>query len=380
MRSQPIYLDYNATTPPAREAVAKMRQFCEEDWGNPSSAHLCGQRARTAIGWARERVAIMLGTTPEQIVFTSGGTEANNHALRGVARVSPRRRLVISAIEHPAIAKVASYLATSHGVEVVVLPVDENGVVRLDVAAQRITEDTFLVSVMHANNETGVVQPVRALAELAHAKGALMHPDAAQSVGKIPVSVDKLGVDLLSLAGHKFYAPKGIGALYVRRGTPIHPFILGAGHEGGLHAGTENVPGIAALGVAAELVREFLPSDAKRLKQLRDRLERNLCNLYPHIVINGQATERLPNTTHVSFLGLSGTDRLAQTPEIAASTGSACKAGDNEPLGVMAAMGAPLERARGAIRFSLGRATRDQDIDAALAALAETLASWRQSG
>jgi cysteine desulfurase len=371
--TQPIYLDHNATTPPAPEAVAAVVQYLEAGWGNPSSAHVYGTTAKRAVGEAREQVATMLGAQADELVFTSGGTEANNHALRGVARLSNRKKLVVSSIEHPAITNVAAYLARFHGVDVVTLPVDANGVVRLDAATAAIDEQTLLVSVMHANNETGVIQPVRALADLAHAKGALMHSDAAQSVGKIPVNVDALGVDLLSVAGHKFYAPKAVGALYIRRGTQVHPFVLGAPHESGRRPGTENVPYLAGMAAAAALVVQRLPEDTIRLSGLRDRFEAGLLAAFPAAIVNGRGAARLPNTAHLSFVGRSGAEILARTPAIAASTGAACKAGSTEPSGILAAMGAGSDRAAGAVRFSLGRGTTERDLDAALEALAKTL-------
>lgn len=375
MSRPPIYLDHNATTPPAPEAVAAARHYLEDDWGNPSSAHVYGQKAKQGVVRARESVAAMLGAPPGTLVFTSGGTEANNFALRGAARLSGKKKIVISAIEHPAITTVAGYLTQYYGIEVAVLPVDGNGVVRLDAAERAIDGHTLLVSVMHANNETGVVQPIRELADIAHANGAFMHTDAAQSVGKTAVNVDALGVDLLSIAGHKFYAPKGVGALYIREGTPLHSFVLGAGHEGGRRAGTENVPYIAAMGAAAQLVGQRLQADAARLAMLRDRLEAALLEIYPRATVNGAGAMRLPNTAHVSFVGLSGAEILARTPAIAASTGSACKAGSGEPSGILAAMGASREQAVGAVRFSLGRDTSEADLQAAVLALRHSLAT-----
>jgi len=360
MNARPVYLDHNATTPPAPEAVDAARKHLEEDWGNPSSSHVYGATARKAVLRSRETVAGMLGAAPEEIVFTSGGTEANNFALRGVARMSDRRKIVISSIEHPAVTNVADYLKRFHGFEVVSLPVDGNGVVKMESAREVIDERTMLVSVMHANNETGVIQPVRALSDLAHAKGALMHCDGAQSVGKIPVRVVELGVDLLSIAGHKFYAPKAVGALYVRKGTNIHPFVLGAGHEGGRRAGTENVPWLAAMAEAAKLVMEKQQDDKTRMSGLRDRFEAELLAAYPRATVNGVSADRLPNTAHLSFLGLSGAELLARTPLIAASTGAACKADSSE-------------RAAGAVRFSLGRGTTGGDIDLALQSLLKSL-------
>lgn len=373
MEFRPIYLDHNATTPPAPEAVRAARQYLEEDWGNPSSAHVYGTTAKAAVLRARESVAAMLGSAPGEVVFTSGGTEANNFALRGTARLSARKKLVISAVEHPAITNVAGYLKQFHGFDVVTLPVDENGVVKLDAAKELIDEATMLVSVMHANNETGVIQPIRELAALAHAKGALMHSDAAQSVGKVPVRVDELGIDLLSIAGHKFYAPKGVGALYIRKETQIHPFVLGAGHEGGRRAGTENVPYLAAMAAAAELVHEKLHDDMPRVAALRDHFEAQLLAAYPQARVNGVNAKRLPNTAHLSFVGLSGADLLARTPLIAASTGSACKSGSTEPSGILSAMGASREQAVGAVRFSLGRSTTASDLQVGLEALTKNL-------
>jgi cysteine desulfurase len=370
-----IYLDYNATSPIAPEVTEALLPFLREHWGNPSSTHVYGQRAKQGVVTAREQVAAMLKAEVGEIIFTSGGTESNNHALRGILELAPssRRKLVISAVEHPAITNVADYLARIHGVEVAILPVDREGVVDLAVAAQFIDQKTALVSIMHANNETGALQPIAQLAELAHAQGALMHTDAAQSVGKVPVHVDALGVDLLSIAGHTLYAPKGIGALYIRKGASIAPFMIGAAHESGRRAGTENVPYMVGLGEAARLVEDNLAEEMARLGALRDRFETGLREVFPALHINGPLNNRLPNTAHVSFVGLSGAMILEATPQVAASTGAACKSGGTEPSGVLAAMGATGKQTMGAVRFSLGRYTRAEDIEGALLALRVSL-------
>ncbi len=363
----PIYLDYNATTPIAPEVVDAMLPYLREYWGNPSSSHTYGRQAREGVVRAREQVANLLGAAADEIVFTGGGTESNNQALRGVLRSNSRRKLVISSVEHPAIANVADFLTREYGVEVVILPVDRHGVVDLAVAEAAIDDRTALVSVMHANNEIGSLQPIAELADIAHAHGALMHTDAAQSVGKVPVRVDELHVDLLSLAGHKFYAPKGVGALYISNGVSLPPLLIGAGHEGGRRAGTENVPYMVGMGEAARLATERLSTEGARIAALRDSFEEGLKHIFPRLVVNGAAAMRLPNTAHVSFVGKSGADVLASIPEIAASTGAACKADSDEPSGILAAMGADLERARGAVRFSLGRYTTTADVEKALA-------------
>jgi cysteine desulfurase len=369
--SEPIYLDYNATTPVTPQVLEAMLPYLRAHFGNPSSSHVYGRRAREALERARGQVADLIGAQPAEIVFTGSATEANNLAILGAARAlqGRGRHLVLSAIEHPAVARPMEHLR-GQGFELTVLPVDGQGLVSPGDLALALRDDTVLVSVMHANNEVGTIEPIALLAALARARGALFHTDAAQSVGKIPVNVDALGVDLLTLAGHKLYAPKGVGALYVRAGTPIAPIIHGAGQELGLRPGTENVPHIVGLGAAAQLANARLPARAERLRGLRDTLHRRLAEAIPGLVLNGHPELRLPSTLHISFPGLGGRDLLALTPEVAASVGSACHEEGDAVSGVLAAMGVSPARARGAVRLSLGEPTTEEDIARAADCLA----------
>ncbi|HEY9147655.1 MAG TPA: cysteine desulfurase family protein [Gammaproteobacteria bacterium] len=371
-----IYLDYNATTPIAPEVTEAMLPCLREHFGNPSSGHPYGRRAAEVVAQARAEVAMMLGAQPDAIHFTGCATEANNIALRGVARAlrEKGRHLIISAVEHPSVLAPAERLRED-GCEVTVLPVDEYGRVVPEALREALRPDTVLVSVMLANNEVGTLQSVAELAAIAREAGVLFHTDAAQAVGKIPVDVTALGVDLLTLAGHKFYAPKGVGALYVRPGTPVAPVVVGAGQERGLRPGTENVPHIAALGAAARLVRQKLPQVERELRALRDRLHRALQAGVPGLRLNGHPEQRLPNTLNISFPGVSGRDLLAATPAIAASVGSACHEEGDAVSGVLAAMGCDAPRARGAVRLSVGDMSDEAQVDAAakmiLSAMAE---------
>ena len=373
--SHPIYLDYNATTPVAPEVSAAMRLWIEEQFGNPSSSHIYGQRARQAVAQARESVAALIGAAAEEVVFTGSATEANNLALLGVARaMAPHKRhLIVSAVEHPAVMQPALHLR-EEGWDVTVLPVDEFGYIAFDDLRAALRTDTALVSVMHANNEVGTIHPVAEIAALVRANGSLMHTDAAQSAGKVMLDVAELGVDLLTLAGHKFYAPKGIGALYVRRGTPIKPILFGADQEHGLRPGTENVTHAVGLGEAARLARARLPHAAAHLASLRNDLHRRLAEGVPGLLLNGHPDQRLPNTLHVSFPGVSGRDLLAATHDVAASVGSACHSDADAVSGVLAAMGCSASRARGAVRLSVGFPTTSKDVDAAASCLVQ---AWR---
>ncbi|MEB8491298.1 MULTISPECIES: cysteine desulfurase family protein [Acidithiobacillus] len=375
MNDLPIYLDYNATTPVDPLAAQALEPWLRERFGNPSSAHLYGKEAKAAVETARAEVAALIGGRPEDMIFCGSATEANNLAIFGVARAlrGERRHLVTSAVEHPSVMQPMRWLE-AEGWQLTVLPVDGAGRVRMEAAAQAIRRDTALISVMLANNETGTMQPVSEIAALAHARGAFMHVDAAQGAGKIPINVHDLGADLLTLAGHKFYAPKGVGALYVREGTPILPIMAGADHERGLRPGTENVPHIVALGTAARLAQEGLAREAARLQQLRDALQERLVIAIPGLLLNGHPAERLPNTLNLSFPGVAGWQLLAATPEIAASTGSACHAGGHTVSDVLAAMSMPQEQALSAIRLSLGRFTTTAEIEEAANAL---INAWR---
>jgi len=361
----PIYLDYNATTPvldPVRRAIEESL----DDFGNPSSTHAFGRRARERIASNRAEVALLLGCRPEEIVFTSGGSESNNLALTGVARRKGPGHIITCAGEHPAVLEVCAFLERG-GWRVTRLAIDGRGHVDPAAVAEAIRADTILISVMHANNETGTVQPIAAIAHVARERGVLFHTDAAQSIGKIPAKVDELGVDLLSLAGHKLYAPKGCGALYVRTGVAIEPLIHGAGHEGGRRAGTEAVHQIAALGAACRMARTEGATD--RLRTLRDRLHALLEQAIAGLTLNGHPIERLPNTLNVNFPGVDGGELLERARCVAASTGSACHSGETRLSPVLASMGVPPLLGCGAVRLSLGRPTATEEIDDAAAAL-----------
>ena len=375
----PVYLDYNATTPLLPEVVDAMLPYLREHFGNPSSEHEIGRRARTAVEDSRQRVATMLGCSSDEIVFTSGGTEANNLAIRGVTEARPdHRHIVTSVIEHPATASPCHWLER-HGYRISWIGVEADGRVRVDEVTTALAPHTALVTVMHANNETGVVQPIADIARAAQHHGAIVHTDAAQSIGKIPVDVQTLGVDLLSVAGHKLYAPKGVGALFVRRGTPLAPFVLGAGHERGIRPGTENVASIVGLGVACETACRDIVAWTARVHQLRDELWRRLREQVPGIALNGHVDQRLPNTLNVRFPVVSGTALLAATPEIAASTGSACHDGQESASAVILAMGVPAAEAVGTVRLTLGRGTTTDDITRAADALARAWQSIRST-
>lgn len=372
----PVYLDHNATTPVLPEVVDAMLPYLREHFGNPSSSHAYGRTAQAAVTRARAQVAGLLGCDADEIVFTSGGTEANNLAIRGVCEARENRRHVVTTvIEHPATAKPCDWLE-QRGWRMTRIGVDADGRARVEEARAAIDSGTALVTAMHSNNETGVLQPVEDLTNLAHPCGAIMHTDAAQSVGKVPIDVRELRVDLLSVAGHKLYAPKGIGALYVRRGTPLRPFVLGAGHERGLRPGTENVAFIVGLGLACELAARNLDHVAARMQRLRDELWTRLVTGIPDLRLNGDPVRRLPNTLSVRFPRVSGNDVLAGATAVAASTGSACHAGHESAPGVILAMGVPEAEALGTVRLTLGRDTTEEDIARATDAL---IGSWRRS-
>ena len=370
--SRPIYLDYNATTPPDPAVVTAMLPYLEAHFGNPSSSHAVGQAAKAGVATARRQVAALLGCAPEEVVFTSGGSESNNQVLLGIAFAHRERgnHIITTEIEHPSVRATCSYLEDRFGYSISYIPVDGQGQVDPEAVERALTPRTILVSVMHANNETGVLQPIAAIAAVAHSHGVLMHTDAAQSVGKVPVDVEDLRVDLLSVAGHKLYAPKGVGALYVRAGTRLDPLIHGAGQEDGWRASTENVAGIVGLGQACAIAAERLANDHRRLSTLRDRLQDRL--EAAGWIVNGHRQARLPNTLNISLEGADGEELLHRTPELAASTGSACHSGRTDPSAVLMAMGVSRRRALGAIRLSLGRWTNEADIEHAAAALIAT--------
>jgi cysteine desulfurase len=370
MDSRPIYLDYNATTPVDPEVAAAMRPYLEEVFGNPSSGHWFGRQARQAVDRARKQVAGLLGAAPDEILFTSGGSEANNLALKGaaLARRDHGDHIVTTAIEHPAVLEVCAWLQ-EQGFTITRLPVDGRCLVNPADLRDALTPRTILVSVMHANNETGAIQPIAELADLARQAGALFHCDAAQSVGKIPTDVQELGVDLLSVAGHKFYGPKGVGALYIRRGVTLEKLIHGANHESNLRAGTENVLEIVGLGAAAELAGSTMAESMDHCRRLRDRLWQGLRTELPDIRLNGPLDLRLPGTLNVSFPGIEAGLLLAAVPEIAASAGAACHADGVSISSVIAAMGVPEASARGTVRFSTGKFLCGQEIDRAVGAI-----------
>ena len=358
-----IYFDYNASTPLAPEVAEAMKPYLTDYYGNPSSKHWAGIPASKAVEQARVRVADLLGCSPAEIVFTSGGTESNNHAVKGVffSHREKGNHIITTGIEHPAIIRPCLFLEKL-GAEVTFLPVDGYGMVDPDDVRRAITGNTILVTVMHANNEVGTIQPIEEISKIAREHGILFHTDAAQSVGKISTKVNELGVDLLSLAGHKVYAPKGVGALYIRDGTRIEPFVHGAGHESGRRAGTENVILDAGLGKACELAQSWTGMAA--VKELRDFFWEELRCIYgERIVLNGSPDNRLPNTLNVSFVGIAGAEVLAKLDGVAASTGSACHEGSVELSPVLRAMGISNEVGMGAVRFSLGRATTRQEIE-----------------
>ncbi len=358
LQGGPIYLDYNATTPVDPLVATAMSPFLTTHFGNPSSTHIYGQASRAAIGVAREQVAQILGCAADEIVFTGSGSESDMLAIRGSVLALRRRgnHIITQVTEHPAVLNLCQALTRLHDIEVTYLPVDGYGRVNPADVEAAINERTVLITIMHANNETGTLQPLAELAEIAHRHGVLLHTDASQSVGKIPTQVTALGVDLLTVAGHKLYAPKGIGALYVRRGLQLEPLIYGGGQEAGRRAGTENIAFMVALGAASVLAYEQLASSQSRMQSLRDRLQHSLEGELPNFVhLNGHLTERLPNTLNVSIDGVVGEEILAATPEIAASTGSACHEGSTEPSSVLLAMGLTREQALGALRLTFGR-------------------------
>jgi cysteine desulfurase len=344
-----------------------MLPYLREQFGNPSSDHAYGYRTRAAVQTAREQLAALLDTAPEEVVFIGGGSEANNLAIKGVAYARRERgnHLITSAVEHPAVAEPLRFLERQ-GYQVTTLPVDADGRVDPAQVAAAITERTILVSIMHANNEVGTIQPIRAIADIAHACGVLVHTDAAQTIGKLPVRLPDLGVDLLTVVGHKFYAPKGVGALIVRNGILLEPLVHGAGHEGGRRAGTENIPYMVALGRAAALAMERLPEYAERIGTLRNALHLRILERVPNVILNGHLAERLPNTMNLSFPGVNAAVLLAAIrDQVACSTGSACHAGHAAPSQVLLAMGRDPGLAAAALRLSLGWATTMQEIEQA---------------
>ena len=362
-----IYLDHNATTPLHPEVLERMTAVLREEFGNPSSVHHFGQRAKAIMDDARAAVAGLIGADASDVVFTSGGTESDNFAIRGVAEAlasTSRRHLIATSIEHEAVLNTFKALAR-RGWRTTLLPVDQSGVVKPDALRAAITDDTALVSIMHANNEVGTIQPVAELAGIAHERGALMHTDAVQSAGKIPVNVNALGVDLLSISAHKIGGPKGAGALWMRRGVRLVPVLTGGRHERSRRAGTENVAGIAGFGTAAAVAGRKMAADTPAISSVRDRLEREVTAAIPGTAINGEGSPRVPNTTNISFERVEAESLLIalDLAGIAVSTGSACSSGTLEPSHVLKAMGFPAHRTQNSIRFSLGLGNTEADVD-----------------
>ena len=375
-----IYFDNNATTAVAPEVVEAMLPFLTKLYGNPSSIHRFGGQVMAHVDKAREQLAGLLGATPSEIIFTSCGTESDNAALRSAVFTQPKRKkIVISQIEHPAILNTAKDLERS-GVAVAVIPVDAHGRLDMEKAKEEIDENTALVSVMWANNEIGNIFPVRELAEMAHAKGALFHTDAVQAVGKVPINLAADGIDFLSLSGHKLHAPKGVGALYVRRGIRFHPFVIGGHQENGRRAGTENVASLVGLGVAAELAKANMEKENTFVRSLRDTLEQGVIATIKDVRVNGDVANRLPNTTNISFEYIEGESILMLLDQfgICASSGSACTTGSLEPSHVLRAMNLPYTAAHGAIRFSFSRYNTMEEVQFTLEKLPPIIARLRE--
>jgi cysteine desulfurase len=368
-----VYFDYNATTPLAPGVADAVTAATRDLFGNASSVHYFGQQAKAALDDARSAVATLIGAEPSEVVFTAGGTEADNFAIRGAAEMleqTGRRHLVASAIEHEAVLNTLKALAR-RGWRTTLLPVDQTGIVSPERVRELITDDTAIVSVMHANNEIGTVQPIAELAAIAHARGALMHTDAVQSTGKIPVDIRAMGVDLLSLSAHKFNGPKGAGALWIKRGTRMQPLLTGGKHERNRRAGTENVPAIVGMGVAARLAAAKMSDEARRVEGLRDRLEDAILRNTPGTAVNGARQPRVPNTTNISFDRIEAESLLIalDLEGIAVSTGSACSSGTLEPSHVLRAMGLSPHRTQNSLRFSLGMFSTEEEVDRVAAVL-----------
>lgn len=364
---KPIYLDYNATTPIDPGVREAMLPYLGEHFGNPSTGYAYGQRAKEGVARAREQVAALIGATPEEVVFTSGGSESNNQAIIGAALAQKGKHIITSRIEHPAVTNTCRYLEERLGFRVTYLPVDRYGLLQPEAVLSAITGDTILITIMQANNEIGTIEPIAEIGDIARERDILFHTDAAQSCGKIGVDINRLKVDLLTLAGHKLYAPKGIGALFIRGGTRIDSLIHGSKQESGRRAGTENVACIVALGAACDIARDTLPDYGKKVKRLRDRLQARIeQGLGKGMTrLNGHPERRLPNTLNISIRGIEGEELLGQIPEVAASTGAACHAGSTDPSTVLLEIGLSREWALGALRLTLGRWSTQEEIDTA---------------
>ena len=376
---KPIYLDYNATTPIDPEVLKAMLPYFKEHFGNPSSSHPYGKQAKEAVKKARKQVAKLIGAEPQEIVFTSGGTESNNYAIIGtaLAKMEKGKHILTSQIEHPSVLKPLNYLEEKFGFKITYLSVDEYGMVNPIDVKQAITNETILITIMHANNEVGTIEPIEEISRIANERGVIFHTDAAQSCGKIEVNVGKLNVNFLTIAGHKLYAPKGIGALYIRSGTTLDKLLHGAGQETGRRPGTENVPYIVGLGRACEIASGTLDDFGQRVKTLRDQFFNNILDGLGEasVRLNGHPEQRLPNTLNISIKGVVGEELLKQMPEIAASTGSACHAESTEPSAVLLEMGLTREQALGALRLSLGRWSTEEEINQASQLIVRTVKS-----
>lgn len=375
-----IYFDHNATTPVRAEVLQAMLPFFRETFGNPSSVHRFGREAHQALEAARSQVAAAIRAQPEEIVFTGGGTEADNLALQGAAAASAKkgRHVITSRIEHHAVLRACQFLE-KQGVAVTYLPVDREGRVSPEDVRKALREETVLISIMAANNETGVLQPIREIGALARERGVIFHTDAIQALGKVPVSVAEIPADLVSVSAHKIYGPKGVGALYIRKGTRVQPLLYGGHHEHGKRAGTENVAGIVGFGKACALAAAELGEEPARLARLRDRLHRAVVDKIEAVSLNGEGAERLPNTLNLSFAYVEGEAIVLgmDMQGVAVATGSACTSGTLEPSHVLTAMGVEAALAQGSIRFSLGRDNASEDVDFAVPALAEVVARLR---
>jgi len=375
-----VYLDNNATTRTAPEVVEAMLPYFTDLYGNPSSMHLFGGQLAKPLNRAREEVAALIGADPSEIVFTSCGTESDNAAIWGVLHSYPQKRHIITTrVEHPAVGNLVTYLSKK-GYKVTLLPVDREGLLKPEQLAEAMTDETALVSIMWANNETGVLFPIETLAHIAKSRGVLFHTDAVQAVGKIPIDLSRVPVDLLSFSGHKLHAPKGIGVLYIRKGTPFTPFIIGGHQEKGRRGGTENVPYIIGLGKACEMARKHLVEENRRIRKLRDKLEEGILQSIPRVIINGSRKERLGNTLSISFEYVEGESILMHLSNlgICASSGSACTSGSLEPSHVLRAMGVPFTAAHGSIRFSLSVYNTEEDIDYVLEHLPSVIRRLRE--
>lgn len=362
----PIYLDYNATTPISKEVADSMRPYLDEFFGNPSSSHIYGIKTKNAVDHARAQIANLLNCEASEIVFTSGGTESNNYAIKGIAFANKNKgnHIITSSVEHPAVIEVCKYLER-FGFEITYLPVDKYGIIKLSDVEKAIRPTTILITIMHANNEVGSIQPIAKIGALAKKHGIFMHTDAAQSLGKIKADVNELNVDLLSIAGHKLYAPKGIGALYIRKGVMLEKLIHGADHEQNLRAGTENVLEIVGLGTACEIASNHLDEHANHYREMRDYLHQLLVKKLPDIQLNGHPEKRLPNTLNLSFPNMEANTLIAKMEGVAASAGAACHSSGISVSQVLKAMHTPMKYAMGTIRFSTGRYNTKEEIEQA---------------